>query len=241
MVSHFELESSPGAEEYPRPAAGPATEIYTCWHDIGVYGNGQCAELQKFVHCRNCPVYSNAGLQLLDRALPEDYRREWTVHFAQPRKFAGPAKASAVLFRIETEWLALPARAFQEVAERRIIHSLPHRRQGIVLGLVNVRGELLIAVCLGRLLGISRSGVPPTPRSVYERLLVMNCDGHRFVFPVDEVQGIHRFQADELKASPATLAKSNAQYAQGVFLWQQRAVGLLDAERVFTALNGSLS
>ena len=116
MVSHFELESSPGAEEYPRPGAGPATQIYTCWHDIGVYGNGQCAELQKFVHCRNCPVYSNAGLQLLDRALPEDYRREWTAHFAQPKKFAGPAKASAVLFRIETEWLAFVAKQYAEVA-----------------------------------------------------------------------------------------------------------------------------
>src|SRR5438445_8021579 len=65
-----------------------------------------------------------------------------------------PARTSAVIFRIHSEWLALPTEAFQEVAERRRIHSLPHRRNGVVLGLVNIRGELLICVDLGRVLGI---------------------------------------------------------------------------------------
>src|SRR2546422_1979826 len=41
-------------------------------------------------------------------------------------------------------------RSIAEVAERRVIHSLPHRRTGIVLGVVNVRGELLVCVSLGR-------------------------------------------------------------------------------------------
>ena len=44
----------------------------------------------------------------------------------------------------------------------RLIHSLPHRRQGIVLGLVNVRGELLICVSLARLLGIVPDPHPPS-------------------------------------------------------------------------------
>ena len=80
-------------------------------------------------------------------------------HFAQPKQLAAPAKASALLFRINAEWLALPTQAFQEVAEHRLVHSLPHRRQGIVLGLVNIRGELLICVSLGHLLGLERT--PP--------------------------------------------------------------------------------
>ena len=125
------------------PAGGAPAQVYDCWKTIGVEGNGTCRELPGFIHCRNCPVYSAAGLQLLNRPLPADYRREWTEHFAQKQKLSTPLKTSALIFRIDREWLALPTHAFQEVAERRAIHTLPHRRQGIVLGLVNIRGELL--------------------------------------------------------------------------------------------------
>jgi hypothetical protein len=58
-----------------------------------------------------------------------------------------------MIFRLGTEWLALPASVFQEVAELGAIHSLPHRRSGLVVGLTNVRGgELLICFSLTKLL-----------------------------------------------------------------------------------------
>src|SRR5262245_44183938 len=136
------------------------SQVATCWSQIGVYGDSSCSELPKFVHCRNCPVYSSAAVQLLNRALSPEYRREQTDHFAERKKEAKLGKISALLFRVANEWLGLPTQAFQEVAERRLVHSLPHRRQTIVLGLVNIRGELLICASLGRLLGLEN----PTSR-----------------------------------------------------------------------------
>src|SRR5256885_11059008 len=118
----------------PRQAVQSQPEadgVQTCWNRIGVYGDGSCPELQKFIHCRNCGVFSSAAHRLLDRPLPEEYRREWTSHFAQEKKRSTQAKLSAVIFRISDEWLALPTQAFQEVAECRRSHSLPHLRQGI--------------------------------------------------------------------------------------------------------------
>src|ERR1051325_6490730 len=131
--------------------------IHDCWNTIGVEGNGTCRELVKFIHCRNCPVYSSAGRQLLDRPLPAEYRREQAEHYAQAKRFSQPSRLSVVLFRLGAEWLALPTSAFQEVAERRGLHTLPHRRRGLALGLVNVRGELLICASLARLLGLEQS------------------------------------------------------------------------------------
>ena len=228
--------------ERPQPLPnGQALEIRACWNDIGVHGDATCPELQQVIHCRNCTVYSKAGVQLLDRPLLPEYRRAWTEHFAQEKKLASPARHSALLFRINSEWLALPTPAFHEVAERRPVHSLPHRQQGIVLGLVNVRGELLICVSLGRLLGLARSPPHETPRTTYDRLLVAHWDGHRCVFPADEVRGILRFQTSELQEPPATLAKSRLSYTQGILRWQDRAVGLLDADLLFSSLNRSLT
>jgi chemotaxis-related protein WspD len=219
----------------------PALAIEACWNDIGVQGDASCPKLQEVHHCRNCPVYSKAGLQLLDRPLLPEYRRAWTEHFRQEKALAVPAQTSALLFRINAEWLALPTQAFQEVAERRLVHSLPNRRQGIVLGLVNIRGELLICVSLGHLLGLDNTPLRETLRPIYDRLLVTNWDGQRFVFPADEVHGIHRFQTPELTEPPATLAKSKLSFTQGILHWQGRAVGLLNADLLLSSLNRSLT
>ena len=231
--------ATPDERSRPLPN-GQALEIRPCWNDIGVQGNATCPELQQVIHCRNCPVYSKAGVQLLDRPLLPEYRRAWTEHFALEKKLARPGRHSALLFRVNSEWLALPTPAFQEVVELRPVHSLPHRQQGIVLGLVNVRGELLICVSLGHLLGLAKSPLHETPRTTYNRLLVAQWEGHRFVFPANEVRGILRFQTPELQEPPATLAKSRLSYTQGILRWQDRAVGLLDADLLFSSLNRSL-
>ena len=43
-----------------------------------------------------------------------------------------------MIFRIAQEWFALPTVVVAEVGERRAIHSIPHRRSGIVSGVTNV-------------------------------------------------------------------------------------------------------
>jgi len=222
--------------ESPGPSAAPG-----CWSRIGVEGDASCRELEVFVHCRNCPVYSAAGAQLLNRPAPPDYQRQWTEHIARRNKRSATTKLSAIVFRVAAEWLALPAHAFQEIAEQRPIHSLPHRRQGVVLGLVNVRGELLVAVSLSRLLGLEAAVRPPRPRAAAQRLLVVAWDGKRLVFPADEVQGIRRLQPEEFQEPPATSAKAAFTLTRGAFRIQDHTVGLLDPELLFSTLNQSLS
>jgi chemotaxis-related protein WspD len=244
-----------------KPEAG---ELRDCWNKIGVMGDSSCGELAQVVHCRNCPVYSAAGARLLDRPLPADYRREWTEHFSRAKAQATQGKISTVIFRIGEEWLALPTRVFQEITERRVIHSLPHRRNGIVLGLINIRGELQICVSLARLLGIpeangaTASGMPsagqwsrragpeagaPNARqnSVHNRLMVTEWQGSILTFPVDEIECIHRYLPEELKNIPATVARANPGFSLGLLEWEGRMVGCLDDDLVFSTLNRSLA
>ena len=227
------------AEVTGLPAESDAA-VFDCWNTIGVEGNGSCGELVKFVHCRNCPVYSAAGLQLLNRPLPPDYRAERTAHYAARKKLTTPARLSVVVFRLETECFALPTQVFQEVAERRPQHSLPHRARSLALGIVNVRGELLVCASLARLLGVVEAK-PRNRRSQLDRLLVAAWNGQRVAFPVDEVFGIHRFQQDEVREAPSTVARSTLTYTRGVIVWRERPVGFLHAESLFAALNRSLA
>lgn len=222
-------------------AADTRSPVNDCWNIIGVEGNGTCRELQKFIHCRNCPVYSAAGIQLLDQPLTLEYKRERTGHYAVAKKLTQPAKTSVVIFRLGPEWLALPTVVFQEVAQRRTIHSLPHRRRSIALGLVNIRGELLVCASLARLLGLEQEKPPEKPRGISDRLLVAKWDGHRLAFPVDEVFGIQRFHLEEMKETPATISKSALTHTQGIFAWSEKSVGVLHPDSLFNTLNRSLT
>jgi chemotaxis-related protein WspD len=233
----------------PVPSSGAATPVTTaqrlpgnpgCWSEIGVYGTSACAELEAHVHCRNCPTYAKAGLELLSRPLSAEYRREWSAHFAQPRTPRERSTTSAVPFRIGSEWLALPTRSFQEITERRPIHSVPHTRQ-MVLGLANIRGELLICVSLGHLLGLPN--VPPRTilQAEFRRLLVLNWNGRRAGFPVHEVHGPTRFYPEQVKPTPAMLARSNTVFTESLLHWGQKTLALLDPDSLFSALNRSLA
>jgi chemotaxis-related protein WspD len=228
----------------PAVKPGPLTaapEIADCWNKIGVEGDCSCRELEKFIHCRNCPVYASAGLSVLDRPVPADYRQERTAYFAEARKPVTGHKTSVVIFRIGQEWLGLPTHVLQEVAEHGPVHSVPHRRHGVLLGLVNIRGELLPCVSVGRLLGLDPGASAEKLRTFYDRLLVIVWEGKRLVFPAEEVYGIHRFQSEEMAQPPSTLAKAALTFTQAVFPWQEKWVGLLEPELLFSTMNRSLS
>lgn len=223
-----------------QPSSFPLA-LNECWNAIGVNGDQSCGELRRHVHCHNCPTYSAAAAQFLDRPLTADYRREWTEHFAREKQIATPAKTSAIIFRIHGEWLGMPTQAFQEIAERRAMHSIPHRRRGIVLGIVNIRGELLICASIGKLLGLESTALFKRQIAVFDRLLVASWSSQRFAFPVDEVHGVHRFHSADLREPPATVARSGFNCAIGVFPWRNFTVGFLDPESLFAALNRNLS
>ncbi|HSW14088.1 MAG TPA: chemotaxis protein CheW [Solimonas sp.] len=214
-----------------------------CWNRIGVRGDASCPELKKHVHCRNCPVYSAAATQLLDIGLPPDYLDRWTRHVAQDKQVIEAHTHSVIVFRVEAEWLALPTVVFSEIASLRRIHSIPHRRNGIVLGLANIRGELLACVSLEQILGLEQQGERRQERQrvIDERLLVLDYEGHRSVCPVDEVYGIQRFHGRMLAAAPATLAKAATPYIKSVLSWQDKSVGLLDEQLLFHTINRSLA
>jgi chemotaxis-related protein WspD len=241
--SDLPIRRSPGFPVSPT-ADSPLSELHDCWNTIGVAGDQSCARLKEIVHCRNCPDYSAAGVRLLNRAPPSDYQREWTQHFAQPKKLLGTARVSVLLFRVGPEWLALPTHVFQEVAEHRLVHSLPHRSRrpgSTVLGLVNIRGQLILCVSVGRLLNLQQEIRTGSPCKLYPRLVVSNWNGHRLTFPVEEVHGIHRYHPHEVKQVPATLAPVGPTYTRGVLPWRDKSVGCLEEESFFAALNRSLA
>lgn len=173
-----------------------------------------------------------AGARLLDRAPPPGYRAEWTAHLAKPPKVAETTTAAAMVFRVGEEWLALPADWVGEITPARAVHSLPHKRGGVLEGIANVRGELLLCFSLGRVLGIETAAGAEAAR----RLIVAGNGARRVVFRADEIFGVLRY--DEARRLPSPGKPSLVPH---LLEWNGRTLGLIDAEHLWKAFEGGLA
>jgi chemotaxis-related protein WspD len=70
-------------------------------------------------------------------------------------------------------------------------------------------------------------------------LVAQGADG-TVVFLVDEVHGVERFRARDLKEVPATVAQSQATYTHALLSLDDKSVGLLDERVLFSAVERSL-
>lgn len=214
--------------------------VNNCWNSIGVHGDSSCKELKQTIHCRNCGVYSKAASKLLDAEPPADYIAHWTEQASRKRDVAERATVSVMIFRIGKEWFALQSTSLTEITSLRRIHSIPNRRNGVVLGLVNIRGELVVCVSLRGILNIDAAENDDS-RDVTSRMLVIQRDGASTVCPVDEVHGIERFTTRELGTLPATVAGAHARYTCARLSWSGKSVGVLDERMLFQAVTRNVA
>ena len=214
-----------------------------CWNRIGVRGDSSCERLVEYVRCLNCPVFETAAAKLLEQPIPlVDLSRHDTRAAAQPQHDVQGASESFLVFRIGDEWLALPTPIFKRIVQTRPIHTLPHRQHRAVLGVVNVQGELLVCLSLAHLLGFDADTAARDERARHDlpRLLVVSRGEEHAVFPVDQVDGVHRLAPATFCAPPATLSQAAAAHTRAVTPWRGLSVGVLNADTLFDTLNRSL-
>ena len=208
-----------------------------CWKRIGVWGDEErlsCPELERVIHCRNCEVFTQAGRTLLERELPEDYKHEWTEVLASKKEEELLGTISVLIFRLEQEWLALSTQLFEEIIdveqEQNLLHTIPHRKNPVLKGVMNVHGEIWLCVSLKDLLKLESGGEREKRDTPYKRMVVIQNDGEQWVFPVDEIQGIYRIHPKTFQNVPVTVAKAKTTFTKGIFTWKQHQVALLDEE-----------
>ena len=223
-----------------------------CWRLIGVSGDRSCPELERFIHCRNCPVLAEAARGFFDRPHPPGYLDAWRAVLEEPETPLVADSRSLLVFRLATEWLALPAASLVEVTPVRRIHTVPHRAGSSLAGLVNIRGELQLCLSLHALLGLPGGPRPPAPVGGAEseadavpRLLVLERSAgraaERWVIGVDEVAGVQRVPAAALRPVPATVGQAASRCSAALFAWRDHDVAVLDEERLFAAFHQAVA
>jgi chemotaxis-related protein WspD len=151
---------------------------------------------------------------------------------------------TVIVFRVGGELFALPAARLRRADERTTVRPIPHRRAGHLRGLCAVRGEIALCIDLRVVLDM-----PPaeggTATTAHHRTLVLGDAGRPWAVEVDQLLGVHSVERGSLRPPPATAATGPSAFVEALFDLGQRderrTVALLDADRLFLAMERGLS
>lgn len=210
-------------------------QLNDCWNRIGTWGKEmpRCERLTDVGHCSKCDVYRGAGRLLLKRPAPRGYLEEWREFLAAKPNSGSSSGRFFVLFELAGKLYALPASALEQVADAAPIRRLPHNRRVGVLGVVNVRGDVLPCADLAALLKLHTSDTNRGATSC-RRMLVAKPGAARWVLPVEQVVGLQRLD------TPALSAESSPEESliKGSMDWDERDVHVMDVEGLARSLEG---
>ncbi|MFK8183750.1 MAG: chemotaxis protein CheW [Phormidesmis sp.] len=198
------------------------------------------------------PTDTIKATALLQRTIPDSYRTQQTAQIAETTTQHRPSTAlfTALIFRLGREWLALPAAICQQILSPVASHTLPQRSNSTLLGVVNVRGQLLLKVSLLEILGLpsrpalASSALTSTASEQtfrgYRRMIVAEkmLDGclDVWAFEVDELYGVHSLSAEEFQPAATGISAVSSACTRHVFSWHNQQVNVLDDTKLFNAL-----
>ena len=201
--------------------------VSDCWNRIGVWRKGQdiCPELSNVAHCRNCQVYIEAGLTLLDREISDEYIEENSVKYKEAKSQDVDTDVSCIVFRSGTEWYAISSKFLNEICEVGDIHSIPHNRNPLISGMVNIRGEIEICLAFHE---INIQNLHKLEQTSNARMLVINLDSGKYVYRADEVMGIFKISQNHLRQTPSSISADKSHFVTMIFDYNEQTVGLID-------------
>lgn len=130
-----------------------------------------------------------------------------------------------VSFRVGTQWFGVPVLAVQEVLSIQRLARIPLAPPEVT-GLLNLRGQLVTAINLHRVLD---SGTPPEGTAM--NVVVRDVD-ELFALVVDEVGDVVSVAPQSIEPLPATLDTCWRDACDGVVRWPNGLLAVLEPGRL---------
>ena len=194
-----------------------------CWSSEGLWGNYTCPELDKHVSCLNCPTYIGASQRLYGRKVPDEYLLSGKIAFEKKEAATPSGSVCMLVFSCAGMYFAFAASAVSEISRHKMLHRIPHRLDSAIEGIVNINGELIVAIAILRVLGLSSSCVGESENSA---IIVCRNKSERFAFRVDSLVGIRFFQHGDGILPP----EGDSKFVERIFNIDGTSIKFLDFE-----------
>ncbi|MGA4577679.1 chemotaxis protein CheW [Limisphaera sp. VF-2] len=219
-----------GQGDSAQVVAAQAVSLPGCWRTEGSLGSGQCPQLERVRNCTACAVFQAAAQVVLDALAPAAEPGSFEAWLSRPLRAGRSPATGVVVFALDGEWWAVPARHVAEITGPLAMHRLPRLRPGAVCGLVQWRGAVIPCLSLRWMLGredpVVRCGGAAGPW-----VMIAQSERGPFAWPVDQLVDVVRVGMEQIQEAPVTLSGSIGRSTCGMFRYADRWVGLLDWDR----------
>lgn len=131
-------------------------------------------------------------------------------------------------FFLRDQFFGVPVEQVQEVIRYQEMTRVPLMPQ-VIRGLINLRGQIVMAVDLRR-----RFGMEDRPESQLPMNVVVRTDDGAVSLLVDEIGDVLEVDEESFERAPETLRGPNRELVRGVYKLQGRLMLVLDTEQAVT-------
>ena len=96
-----------------------------------------------------------------------------------------------------------------------------------VLGILNLRGEIVTIIDLGKKLGLKSTEISDKTRNI-----IVNSKGEHIGLMVEKISDVVQANFEKIEAPPANIGGVQGKYFTGVLKTKDRLVGILDVGKV---------
>ena len=101
-----------------------------------------------------------------------------------------------------------------------------------VKGILNLRGQIVTVIDLGKKLGLSM-----TDMGTHTRNIIVNSNNEYIGLLVDRIGDVERTDRDKIEPPPANIGGLQGKYFEGVFKKDKSLIGILNVEEVLKEEN----
>jgi len=138
-------------------------------------------------------------------------------------------------FFLKDQFFGVPVQQVQEVIRFQEMTRVP-LVPPVIRGLINLRGQIVMAIDLRR-----RFGMPERPESELPMNVVVRTDDGAVSFLVDEIGDVLEAEEDSFESPPDTLQGPGRDLVQGVYKLEDHLMLVLDAQRAVTGGEESMA
>lgn len=166
-----------------------------------------------------------------NKEIPPSFIEENTKKYSELPEEKPADLKSYVVFRLGELWLAIATKFFFESFEELYIHIVPFKSDEIVKGLVNVHGELIIALDIRHWIEETKSSEKIS--SAGPRFLQLGRGSSRFILVADEVKGTIEIESAKIEKLPSAIVDSDENIFKQRFMYSNKFVYIIDEEKMF--------
>jgi len=116
----------------------------------------------------------------------------------------------------------------QEINRNMDITWVPQAKE-YVKGVLNLRGQIVTIIDLGKKLGLSPANMEKENRNI-----IVNSQDEYIGFLVDQISDVLPADPNKIEPAPANISGIQGKYFQGVFKTEHSLIGILDIDTVLT-------